>query len=342
MIASPAAIAARRDEKIRILGAGVAGLTLAYELTRRGLGVEVSERRPQIAGSASWQAGGMLAPWCECESAEEVVLILGRKAADWWETALPGQVQRKGTLVVAPPRDGRELDRFARRTTGHRSVEGATLAQLEPDLAERFDCGLFYAEEAHLDPRRALLALAARLREQGVVFSFGQDATAQPEAAGIVADCTGIAAQRPGLRGVRGEMLILRTADITLSRPVRLLHPRFPLYVVPRADHHFMIGATMIESDAAGPVTARSMAELINAAYALHPAFAEAAIIEAGTGIRPAFPDNLPRVAWQGRTIFVNGLYRHGFLLTPAMAEQAADLILAAVHSEEALHGTHH
>jgi len=90
------------------------------------------------------------------------------------------------------------------------------------------------------------------------------------------------------LRGVRGEMLILRTPDVSLSRPVRLLHPRFPLYAVPRADMQFMIGATMIESQSAGPVTARSMMELLGAAYALHPAFGEAEIVETGVGVRPA------------------------------------------------------
>ncbi|TGU52601.1 FAD-dependent oxidoreductase, partial [Mesorhizobium sp. M2D.F.Ca.ET.148.01.1.1] len=90
-------------------------------------------------------------------------------------------------------------------------------------------------------------------------------------------DCRGIAAGDAALRGVRGEMLILRMPDVSLSRPVRLLHPRFPLYIVPRADHHFMAGATMVESDEAGPVTVRSMMELAGAAFAVHPAFGEAA-----------------------------------------------------------------
>jgi len=114
---------------------------------------------------------------------------------------------------------------------------------------------------------------------------------------------------------------------VTLSRPVRLLHPRFSSYIVPRADHHFMIGATMIESNAAGPVTARSMIELLNAAYTLHPAFADAEVIETGVGLRPAFPDHLPRIDCDGHSICLNGFYRHGFLLAPAMAAEAAQLI---------------
>ncbi|TIS72415.1 MAG: FAD-dependent oxidoreductase, partial [Mesorhizobium sp.] len=92
----------------------------------------------------------------------------------------------------------------------------------------------------------------------------------------------------PELRGVRGEMLLLRSPEITLSRPVRLLHPRIPVYVVPRGDGLYMLGATMVETDGEGPVTARSVMELLNAAYSLHPTFGEAEIVETAAGVRPA------------------------------------------------------
>ena len=68
------------------------------------------------------------------------------------------------------------------------------------------------------------------------------------------------------------------------------------------------------------------MVELLNAAYTLHPAFGEAEVLEIGTDVRPAFPDNLPAVRDQGRVVRVNGLYRHGFLLSPHVARLAADL----------------
>ena len=84
-----------------------------------------------------------------------------------------------------------------------------------------------------------------------------------------------------------------------------------------------MIGATMIESERRGRVSVRSAVELLNAAYALHPAFGEAEIVELGADLRPAFPDNLPRVRREGRVLRANGLYRHGFLLAPALAEVA-------------------
>jgi glycine oxidase len=85
-----------------------------------------------------------------------------------------------------------------------------------------------------------------------------------------------------------------------------------------------MIGATMIESDDAGPISARALVEMLSAAYALHPAFAEAQVIETGTGLRPSFPDNIPCIREIGSRIHVNGMYRHGFLTSPYLAESLA------------------
>ena len=314
--------------RILVKGAGVAGLTVAHELRVRGAEVTIFDPRLNFDHAASWLAGGMLAPWCERESADEAVLTLGRDAADRWDAILPGNVVRNGTLVVAPTRDHGELKRFASRTAGYRWVEESDIATLEPALAGRFRQGLFFPEEAHLDPRRALHSLKEGLLAKGVAFTC--DDVNEDEFSEIV-DCTGAAriGHTPDLRGVRGEMLYLRTEEIALARPIRLLHPRFPVYIVPRGNGLFMLGATMIETEFDGPISARSLMELLNAAYALHPAFADAAVIETGAGIRPAFPDNLPRVTREGKVVVINGFYRHGFLLAPAMAAEAADLVLS-------------
>lgn len=311
---------------VLVKGAGVAGLSVAHELTSRGARVTVLDPRPGSRAAASWFAGGMLAPYCERESAEQAVVELGLDAADWWEAALPGSVLRNGTLVLAPARDAGELERFGSRTSGFEWADEGAIATLEPDLAGRFRKGLFFEGEAHLDPRHVLISLGAKLAAAGVAFET--DSVRTMAGFDWIVQCTGYSREDQTIRGVRGEMLILRTADISLSRPVRLVHPRFPIYVVPRADHAFMVGATMIESDSAGPITVRSMMELLNAAYSLHPAFGEAEIVETGVGIRPAYPDNLPRVVREGNTISINGLYRHGFLLAPAMAKQVADMVL--------------
>ncbi|MBZ9653186.1 glycine oxidase ThiO [Phyllobacterium lublinensis] len=309
---------------VLVRGSGVAGLSVAHELRLRGARVTVFD--PWSDKRASWYAGGMLAPYCERESADQRVIDLGLRAADWWETTLPCSVLRNGTLVLAATRDIKELGRFGARTSHFDVLDEPAIAALEPDLAGRFGKGLYFRDEAHLDPRRVLIDLATKLAGDGVTFVMDLPQEAIGGFDEII-DCTGYSSADGLLRGVRGEMLVLRTADVSLSRPVRLIHPRFPVYVVPRQDHTFMVGATMIESDATGPITARSMMELLNTVYTLHPAFGEAEIVETGVGIRPAYADNLPRVTSRGDAIMVNGLYRHGFLLAPAMAVQAAKLV---------------
>ena len=328
--------------RVSVIGAGVAGLACALELAERGAAVEVLERAAQLgAGGCSWFAGGMLAPWCELESSPPLIADLGEEGLAWWRARFSGTVVN-GTLVVAHARDTAELAQFARRTAHFTQLDAAGVAALEPELAGRFAHGLYLAREGHLDPRAALAALAARVTQLGVVLRFGVDgmAAGARAAADAVVDCTGIAAaaRLPGLRGVKGEMLLLRLEELSLARPVRVLHPRVPLYVVPRGAGSFMVGATMIESDEGRHISARSMLELLSAAYALHPAFGEAQILEIGTGVRAAYPDNLPRIEHRGGRLCVNGLYRHGFLLAPALAVRAARVLLEGRHFPEVMH----
>ncbi|MDZ7280165.1 FAD-dependent oxidoreductase [Pantoea eucrina] len=294
-----------------VLGCGVAGLCVATLLAERGEEVEVIEDTQRVP--ASWYAGGMLAPWCEAESAPPEVITFGQHAAAWWQRRV-SSVEQHGTLVVAPARDSAELQRFARMTAQHQWVEPG---HIEPLLAERFARGLFFAREAHLDPRLALAELRAALQQRDVPFHVGQPS-------GQIIDCRGIHARPalPRLRAVRGEMLILHSDEVTFSRPIRLLHPRFPCYLVPRRNGHFMLGATMVESHDASAISARAMMELLSAAYAIHPALAEARVVESASGLRPAYPANLPEIHYENQTFYLNGLYRHGFLLAPMLAEQ--------------------
>jgi glycine oxidase len=314
----------RPDSPVSIIGAGIAGAWQALLFAQAGHVVTLHERGDaDMTDATSHWAGGMLAPYCEAEVSEPIISRLGLRSLDIWRRELP-DTPFNGSLVVAHPRERNDFERFARMTEGHRRLDAVGLAELEPSLEGRFRDALFFPTEGHVEPRRVLPKLHERIRAAGGTIKFDSDVTAQDLQGldGIVIDCRGLSArdEQPELRGVKGEMILIETAEVQLARPVRLIHPRWPLYVIPREDNLFMLGATSIEAEDTG-VSVRSALELLGAAYAVHPAFGEARIVEFGSGLRPAFPDNLPRIGIRGNTISVNGLYRHGFLIAPALAE---------------------
>jgi glycine oxidase len=143
-------------------------------------------------------------------------------------------------------------------------------------------------------------------------------------------DCRGLGARSdwPTLRGVRGEVIRVHAPEVALTRPTRLLHPRYPLYIAPKPHGMFVIGATEIESDDLSPVSVRSALELLSAAYTVHPGFGEARVVEMNAQARPTLRDNLPRLRWLGpRRLQINGLYRHGFLIAPALLDAVMDCV---------------
>jgi glycine oxidase len=311
----------RGDSSVSIIGAGIAGAWQALLFAQAGHCVTLHERSDaaMMLSTSHW-AGGMLAPHCESELAEPLISRLGLRALDLWRRELP-DTPFNGSLVVAHARDRNDFERFARLTSGHRRLDAKGLAELEPSLEGRFREGLFFAEEGHVEPRRVLPKLHERIVAAGGTIKFNSDPSPS-DIQGIVIDCRGLAARddQPELRGVKGELILIETDEVELARPVRLIHPRWPLYVIPREDNLFMLGATSIEAEDTG-VSVRSALELLGAAYAVHPAFAEARIVEFGSGLRPAYPDNLPRITIDKGRVQVNGLYRHGFLIAPALAE---------------------
>ena len=126
-----------------------------------------------------------------------------------------------------------------------------------------------------------------------------------------------------GVRGVRGEVITLDCPGHGLTRPVRLLHPRHRVYIVPRSARQLIVGASEIESEDRSPVSLRTAVELMAAAHSVLPALAEARIERLDVNLRPALPDNNPRIDHAGRKLAINGLFRHGWLLAPALVEQA-------------------
>jgi glycine oxidase len=132
-----------------------------------------------------------------------------------------------------------------------------------------------------------------------------------------------------GLGGVRGEILRLHAPGVELRHMVRLIGGVQPIYLVPRAQGRMVVGATAYESEDRSPASVGGVMRLLTAAVSVLPGLAEARILEFATQVRPAFADRQPLLQWGAstRVLRINGLYRHGFLLSPAMVEEAMGVL---------------
>jgi glycine oxidase len=210
-------------------------------------------------------------------------------------------------------------------------------------LSPHLQQGLLVPAEGHIDNRHLLEVLLHTCQRLGVILTEHSEVSVAP---GIihspnrthhfdrVLDCRGTGAkpQWSQVRGVRGEVMRVHAPDLHLQRPLRLLHPRYQLYVVPKPGQQYVIGATQLESEDRSPMSLQSMLELGSALYTLSPAFAEARIIEQSTNLRPALPDNRPHIHWEEGLIRLNGLFRHGYLLAPLMCSHLLEHLHAPLY----------
>jgi len=331
--------------KVAVVGAGLMGRLVALRLVQNGAKVSIYDQGDRLAhDSCSWTGAGMLSPYCELEHSESQIAQIGLRSMVLWpellaSLPLPVSYWQEGTLAVAHASDQPELEQLKQRVTQFTVQEKLSAdadimrlvapGDIEPELEDRFGEGLFFPKEGHVDNRELLRGLEAALA--GCDWHMGNKVTELKALRGDhdwVVDCRGLGGGDPELRGVRGELIYLHAPEVNLSRPVRLMHPRYPIYIAPRNDSVFVVGATQIESSDRGPIRVKSALELLSAAYSLHPGFAEAEWIESSVNCRPAYPDNLPRICIDDNQIMrINGLYRHGFLMGPALAEAACALL---------------
>jgi len=330
-----------------VLGAGLMGRLMAWRLSLQGHHVQLHEAQAQeLQGSAAWVAAAMLAPLAESAITEMNVVGMGVYGLKRWPELLAQLnqtvfFQQAGTLVVWHRQDATLARHFSDKlaqtqkhlpaSDAYIEVDSSGLHQLEPMLAATFHQGMFLPSEGQLDNRQLLDALMHQLQNSEVHIHFESAVSfEQFTQADWVIDCRGTGARGDwsALRGVRGEVLRVHAPDVKLSRPVRLIHPRYPLYIAPKPDGVFVIGATEIESDDTSPASVRSSLELLSAAYSIHKGFGEARILEISAQIRPTLPDNLPAIRLRGhRHMQINGLYRHGFLIAPAMLDASLALM---------------
>ena len=329
---------------IAVVGGGLLGRCLAWRASRAGARVVLYEAGSyQGENSAAWVAAGMIAPTTEAIDVDAQIASMGKHSLSLWprwlaELPVPVFYRDNGTLLLWHREDAGEAVRaqrkFATQQLPIKQIDSARTGKFEPALGARFPEVLYVPNEAQLDNRAFLVAVSIALAEAGVEShweTFVQDGALLD--AGIVVDCRGMGAKRDWakLRGVRGEIVRLHAPEIELRHMLRLLHPRCPVYIVPRAEGKLVVGATSIESDDRSPASVRGVLELLTSAYSVLPALAESRILEFNTQVRPALPDNLPSLHFdrKRKVLHINGLYRHGFLLTPAIVDEALEVLFS-------------
>ncbi len=331
-------------KNVAVVGAGIMGCLLALRLQNEGWQVTLFEAE-SFFNNCSNAAAGLLAPMSELDKAEQVIFNLGMESVDTlWRSVLnqlaaPVYFRQKGCLVVHHPQDKAEWQQFSGRIVNKLSdscyqlLTQNELSQLEPELGQ-LKMAYYFPKEAQLDNQTLLLELKKHLCQHGAIWrdhSFvsrvhpGEIETGEKSYPfDFVFDCRGLGAKStfPNLRGLRGELLWLHAPDVQLKRPIRLLHPRYNIYIAPRPNSYYLIGASELETEDSSPISVRTTLELLTAAYYVHRGFAEARVVKTVTHCRPTLVHHQPRIRYTQQFIAVNGLYRHGYLIAPALVEE--------------------
>lgn len=351
---------------IAIVGAGLIGRLTALTLQRQGYRISLFDKDDKSGhASAAYAAAGLLTPLGEAIGCESNIVTMGLTSLKLWPEIIstlaePVFFQQTGALLVSHAQDQGDYLRFKRFLQQHypghplESLDRSGLLDLEPELGRSFHQGLYLPQEGQIGNRRLLRALSHQLEleevnwhsncevigitpgESSSCLEYLQSGEKNRQSYDLVIDCRGFGAKKTGtnkgvdlkdLRGVRGELFQLFAPEVHISRPVRLMHPRYQLYIAPKNKGYYVVGATEIESEDNSPMTVRSALELLSAAYSVHPGFAEANIRQHISQHRPAFADNQPKILLRPRLLQVNGLYRHGFLIAPVVLQQINQLV---------------
>ncbi len=331
--------------KIGIAGAGLVGRLATYYLQKRDCDVTLFEGETGSSGVGRI-AAGMVAPYSEYDIPTKDLLGLGLTSLECWNDIAkglntPSLYSLFGSLTVAFRQDHGELSHLKRRLDTVSDtislLDSEQIQQVETEISRSDLQGFFLKDEGHVNVPEFYLQTDKLLNKKNCLI---------PESAISIApkqiktknknhpfdwtiDCRGLGAKDvfPQLRGVRGELIVLHAPEVNITRPLRFLHPRYPLYLVPRPNNYYILGASTVESEDSNPITVKTALELLTAVYSLHSGFSEARIVETRVGCRPAFPNNKPHIEYQPGLVRINGLYRNGYLLAPALVKEMVDVI---------------
>jgi glycine oxidase len=332
-----------KSRDVIVVGAGVIGLSLGFELRKRGLSVLLLEKG-EPGREASWAAGGMLAN-CGDETPSALKPLANASAAMYPEFVAELQdasgvnvdLRSDGTLLFPGP------DEDASEVSGAKPLS-ESLGVLEPNLATDGRAAV-YLEERSVCPRALVEAATAALRHREVGIRHGEHVldvviesgcavgvkTAKTTyAASTVVNCAGAWASEivpcaAPTRPVKGQMVCFAAGASLLRHVVR--SPE--IYLIPRTDGRLLAGATVEEAGFDKRVVPETIQRLERAAIAMLPRLREARVLEAWAGLRPGSPDNLPILGGTATPgcFVATGHYRDGILLAPVTAKVMTQII---------------
>ena len=355
-------------QHVVVIGAGIIGLSCAYELS--SLGADITVLDPSPGMGATRAAAGMLAAVSETHFAETDHSPQLLAAANAWPdfaasieqaSGLDLSFTKSGTLLLGVTQSDRsEIDRLARLHASLglevREVDRGELRTLEPALSPRISRAYFVPTDHQVDGRAVFQALRSILEQRGVRFvsrcaqeishSGHQIHILDSEGTRHICDRVVVAAGAhinaiagldrdltPAVRAVKGEIIRLHDPDHHLSRVIRAVVNGRCVYVVPRPNGELVIGATSLESSDGTTVRAGAVFELLSDARSVYPGVDELSFVEASTGLRPARDTGAPFIAFQGDdVVIVGGHYRNGILLAPLTASVVSGLIIEGSH----------
>ena len=349
-----------------IIGAGVCGLSIGWQLAEAGAKVTIVEKSEPGRG-ATWAAAGMLAARAEAEPGEQALLKLNLKSQEYWPefknrlektSGVPIGYRDEGTIIVALDRDDAadlEFDYKFQDSLGLNTkwLSGSKAREKEPFLSPRITNAIYSPLDHQVDNRDLADALRiAFVREGGklqlysevesIVTENGSVRGVQSNGEVIPAQFVVLAAgawsrtirglakeDLPPIRPLKGQMLALRMdPNKPLIRHV-VWAPK-GIYMVPRNDGRLLIGATVEEKDFDAELTAGGILHLLRESWETLPGIDELEIDEMWAGHRPTSRDDAPVL---GPTsveglIIATGHHRNGILLAPITAKTISRLIL--------------
>jgi glycine oxidase len=347
---------------IIVVGAGVIGCAVAYELARRGASVELVDDRP-VGMGATQASAGVLAPYIEAPAAGPLLDLTERSlelfddfvARVSMESGIAVPYRRTGTLEVAMDEAGmralrQSSDALARRGVPALLLDAGAARTEEPHLAEGIAGGLLIDTHGFVgagDLTRALLAAARRhgahfIEQSRVrrITDLHDELVIDTERGSLTADFAVLAAgswsggieigglpPRVPVRPIRGQLLSIAWSGVPLRRVTWCDR----CYLVPWDDGTVLVGATVEDVGFDERTTVAGVRDLLDAACRILPHGWTAGFRGARVGLRPATSDHLPIIGASTvvpKLMYATGHYRNGVLLAPLTAQLVADAIL--------------